>query len=153
MKLIGLLKNKNINYKLSGNYYINNSVQQKNEDNMNQKEEEPQNSIKNIEIKTEEQNIEQPIVNISKPGIESEVKIQADNYKGKSKEGFDFYESGIIHGTKDLKEKETNDPELEEEEEEYGFDEFEDEDLNKLNDSLDRNFSIFIFFYIFIFTY
>ena len=97
---------KNINYKLSGNYYINNSVQQKNEDNMNQKEEEPQNSIKNIEIKTEEQKIEQPIVNISKPGIESEMKIQIDNNKEKQKD--EFYVSGIIVGTKSIKEKESN---------------------------------------------
>ena len=41
-----------------------------------------------------------------------------------------------IEKPKEIPKKEVNKyPELEEEEEEYGFDEFEDEDLNKLNDS------------------
>ena len=36
------------------------------------------------------------------------MKIPADNFKGKQKEGFDFYDSGIILGTKSSKEKNSN---------------------------------------------
>ena len=36
------------------------------------------------------------------------MKIQVENSKGKQKEGFNYYDSGIIIGTKNLKEKDSN---------------------------------------------
>ena len=107
----------NINYKFSNNINISNKYdginlsqidknkEQPNKENeINNKEGEPNNSLKNTEIKIDEPKIEQQTVNISKP----ELKIQVENSKGKQKEGFNFYDSGIIIGTKNLKEKDSN---------------------------------------------
>ena len=106
-----------INYKFSNNNNISNkydginlsqigkSMEQPNKENeINNKEGEPNNSLKNTEIKIDEPKIEQPTINISKP----ELKIQVENSKGKQKEGFNYYDSGIIIGTKNLKEKDSN---------------------------------------------
>ena len=106
-----------INYKFSNNINISNKYdginlsqidknkEQPNKENeINNKEGEPNNSLKNTEIKIDEPKKEQPTINISKP----ELKIQVENSKGKQKEGFNFYDSGIIIGTKNLKEKDSN---------------------------------------------
>ena len=69
------------------------------------KEEELVNPLINTEIKIEEKKDEKPKEIEIKPNIEPINKIEIENFKGKEKEGFNFYVSGIIQGTKQLKAK------------------------------------------------